>query len=173
MIDAKIKINRELLNRLKKIKSGTVEVGWHKDLRYDNGMPVHEVAKINEFGATIKVTDKMRGWFLANGFPLKKTTQEIYIPERSFIRATIDEKKDVWSDLINNCLKKVFSGELSFEQALLTLGLKIKDDIQIKISEIAADGGNSTMTIAMKGKDTPLINTGIMQESISVETEVK
>ena len=46
-------------------------------------------ANANEFGARIKVTKKMRGYLAAAlGVHLKKTTTEIIIPERSFLRST-------------------------------------------------------------------------------------
>lgn len=167
-----LKINQDLLNHIKGLQSGKVEVGWLESATYDDGTPIAKVAEINEFGATIKVTDKMRRWFGAQGFPLNKNTTEIHIPARSFIRSTCDEKKKEWTDVINSRLKKAIKGELSFEQALEQLGLKIKADVQEKISSTTTPP-NSAMTIAMKGKDTPLRNTGLMLESITVQTEVK
>ena len=167
-----LKINQELLNRITSIKGGKVRVGWQKDTQYDDGTPVAKVAEINEFGATIRVTDKMRKWFAFQGFPLNKNTTEIHIPPRSFMRSTCDEKKQEWSNVMNSRLKKVFSGELTFEQALEQLGLKIKGDVQEKISQTTTPP-NSAMTIAMKGKNTPLRDTGLMLNSISYETEVK
>ena len=113
----------------------------------------------------------MRKWFGAQGFPLKKTTTEIHIPARSFIRSTADEKQKEWSEVLESRLKKVFNGDLTFEQALEQLGLKIKSDIQEKIVN-TTEPPNSPMTIAMKGKNTPLRNTGTMLNSIAVKTEV-
>lgn len=172
MMKVSLNINQNLLNRIRNLKSGKVEVGWYEDTRYDDGTQVAKVAEINEFGATIKVTDKMRKWFAWQGFPLNKNTTEIHIPARSFIRSTCDEKNNEWSDILNSRLKKVFEGELTMKQALEQLGLVIKGDIQEKITQITTPP-NSGMTVAMKGKDKPLINTGFMQETISVETEVK
>ena len=47
-------------------------------------------AAIHEYGCTIKVTKKMRKWLAAHGLYLKKTTTQIVIPERSFLRAGFD-----------------------------------------------------------------------------------
>ena len=168
MIKVNLNINNDLLNRIRNIKSGKVEVGWREDTKYDDGTQVAKVAEINEFGATIKVTDKMRKWFLVQGFPLNKNTTEIHIPARSFVRSTCDEKNKEWSDILNSRLQKVFEGELTMEQALLQLGLVIKGNIQEKITQITTPP-NSAMTVAMKGKNKPLINTGFMQETIDVE----
>lgn len=168
----KLEINQELINRIKGIKSGKVEVGWLEGACYDDGTPIAKVAEINEFGATIKVTDKMRRWFGAQGFPLNKNTTEIHIPARSFIRSTCDEEKLDWAELLKSRLQRVIKGEMTFEQALEILGLRIKADVQEQIS-LMTEPHNSAMTIAMKGKDTPLRNTGLMLESITVQTEVK
>lgn len=173
MMKCELKINQDLLNRIRNFKGGKVEVGWHEDTHYDDGTPVAKVAEIQEFGATIKVTDKMRKWFAYQGFPLNKNTTEIHIPARSFVRTTIAEKTGDWANVINSRLKKVFEGDLSMEQALSQFGLKIKGDLQEKISQIAAGGGNSGFTQIRKGKDTPLIDTGLMMESIDIDTEVK
>ena len=167
-------INQNYLNKLKElsVKKAVTRVGWFEDTKYEDGTPVAKVAEINEFGATIKVTDKMRKWFAAQGFPLNKNTTEIHIPARSFIRTTIDERSDDWHDIFYSRLEKVFDGKLTLKQALEQLGLVIKGDIQEKITQITTPP-NSGMTVIMKGKDKPLINTGFMQETISVKTEVK
>ena len=48
------------------------------------------LAGIHEYGCKIPVTPKMRAWFAYQGFPLKKSTTVITIPERSFLRAGFD-----------------------------------------------------------------------------------
>lgn len=42
------------------------------------------VAKVQEYGTTIKVTDKMRSWFRRSGINLKSSTVFIRIPGRKF-----------------------------------------------------------------------------------------
>lgn len=152
-------------------KSGKVRVGWREDTKYDENTPVYKIAAIQEYGATIPVTDKMRGWFLANGFPLKKTTTEIIIPPRPFIRQTKDANLSKWTEQFQNNLEKVVKGEMTFEQMLMRLGATIQGDIKETISNFK-EPKNSPMTIAMKGKDTPLRNTGIMQETVDFEVEI-
>lgn len=174
-ISCNFNVNRDLIHKLKQLKlnKAVERVGWFEGLTYDDGTPVAKVALINEFGATIKVTDKMRRWFAAQGFPLNKHTTEIHIPARSFIRSTVDEKQKDWGDTINKLLKKVFDGELTLEQVLETWGIVIESDVRLKINQIMAAGGNSPMTIAMKGKDTPLFNTGTMQRTLTHKTEIE
>lgn len=166
------KINEALVNNLKGLKGGTVDVGWFEGQNYDDGTPIALVASVQEYGATINVTDKMRGWFLANGYPLRKETTQIHIPARSFMRSTADNKGNEWQKQIEKDLSKVIEGNLSLEEALNRLGLKIKGDIQETISQITTPP-NSAMTEQRKGFNKPLIDSGIMLDSVSIRTEVK
>lgn len=50
-----------------------------------------ELAAIHEFGATINVTPKMRGWFYHN-FGIQKSNEPIKIPARPFLRPLLDKK---------------------------------------------------------------------------------
>ncbi|MEK4026299.1 hypothetical protein [Sporosarcina sp. FSL W7-1283] len=55
-----------------------------------SGDKLFTVAWVHEYGFDIKVTPKMRGWFLGQGMPLKKSTTHIHIPERSYFRSGFD-----------------------------------------------------------------------------------
>ena len=50
-------------------------------------------SQMSEFGCNIRVTDKMRNYLHVMGLHLKKSTQEIRIPERSFICLFFDSKE--------------------------------------------------------------------------------
>ena len=50
-------------------------------------------AAVNEYGANIKITPKMRKLLPLIGIFVKSETTHIVIPERSYIRATFDNKK--------------------------------------------------------------------------------
>lgn len=52
----------------------------------DSGLTNAELGAIHEFGATINVTEKMRGYLHKIGIHLKKDTTSIVIPTRSFLR---------------------------------------------------------------------------------------
>lgn len=63
----------------------------------NRGQDMEMIARVIEGGAIIPVTDKMRGWFAARGFPLRKTTAAIIIPARPVFGpsiATLEEKVD-------------------------------------------------------------------------------
>ena len=170
-MSVKIKVNWDMLLTLKSMeKGGRVKVGWRENTKYDDNTPVYKIAEIQEYGARIPVTDKMRRWFAAQGFPLKKTTTEIVIPPRPFIRQTADRNKKKWMWLLREKLVKALDGKLTFEQALNQLGLRIEGDLKETISTFS-EPANAPMTIAMKGKDTPLRNTGIMLDTIDYEVE--
>ena len=62
----------------------------HKDSKLTNA----QLGAIHEFGAVINVTDKMRGFFRKEfGINLKKSTTQIVIPARSFLRETLLSKE--------------------------------------------------------------------------------
>lgn len=58
------------------------------------GQDLGLVASVMENGATIPVSEKMRGWFLHQGFPLKASTVAIRIPARPFLAPAADETEE-------------------------------------------------------------------------------
>lgn len=170
-MSVKVKLNWDIIATLKINKlGGRVRVGWREDTKYDDGTPVYKIAQIQEYGARIPVTDKMRKWFAVQGFPLSKHTTEIVIPPRAFIRQTSDNNKKKWVEQFRNNLVKVLDGKMTFEQAMNRLGVVIQGDIKETISTFS-EPHNSPMTIAMKGKDTPLRDTEIMLTTVDYEVE--
>lgn len=170
-MSVKVKLNWDIIATLKINKlGGRVRVGWREDTKYDDGTPVYKIAQIQEYGARIPVTDKMRKWFAVQGFPLSKHTTEIVIPPRAFIRQTSDNNKKKWVEQFRNSLVKVLDGKMTFEQAMNRLGVVIQGDVKETISTFS-EPANSPMTIAMKGKDTPLRDTGIMLATVDYEVE--
>lgn len=87
------------------------------------------------------------------------------IPERSFMRSTFDEKiNDIGRD-ISSKYAQVQSGQLTVYAALNLVGMRHGRDIQRKIgSGIGPE--NSPATIAIKGSDRTLIDTGSMINSV-------
>jgi hypothetical protein len=56
-----------------------------------NGKDLVSIAAVQEFGATIKVTPRMRAFLHARGLHLKRTTKAIVIPPRPYVRPAWDE----------------------------------------------------------------------------------
>ncbi len=93
----------------------------------------------------------------------------VHVPERSFIRSTVDAKKNgEWRIAAEALRKEMIEGRMTTDRALGLMGLRIKKDIQEKIrSQVPPP--NAPSTIAAKGSDHPLINTGQLLNSIDFE----
>ena len=101
------------------------------------------------------------------GFVHEFGSEKAGIPERSFIRSTLaDKKKDIIS-LQKKLLKKISAG-MKVEIALGLVGEFIKDEITKKIVAIKTPP-NTAQTIARKGSSNPLIDTGQLKNSITFE----
>lgn len=87
------------------------------------------------------------------------------VPERSFIRATVDDKKQ-YVDVIRQLALLVVDGKANVPQALGILGEKVVSDIRTKI-ENKIPPPLDKKTIARKGSSTPLIDTGQLKNSIT------
>lgn len=106
-----------------------------------SGMPVVELGAIHEFG-----TER--------------------VPERSFLRSTIREKRREHNDMIRRLGRNVIRGTETIERALGIVGTVVAANVQ----ETIADGvppPNAPSTIARKGSSTPLIDTGALRQSIT------
>jgi len=127
------------LDKINKRMSGpdNVKVGLPKGSNaYPDGTSVIMVGAVHEFGSPT------RG-----------------IPQRSFLRTTVNEKRRSYKKLFKSLSKKIVDGTITKEEALGTLGLQLQGDVQGKIS----DG----ISPALKSREgTPLIDTGHLRQSI-------
>lgn len=87
------------------------------------------------------------------------------IPERSFIRSTIDEKRSQIFKLIENQFDQTLQLKESPQRALETIGIYTEKEIKRKITSLRQPF-NSPVTIERKGSSNPLIDTGLMRQSI-------
>lgn len=123
--------------------------GVHKstldDARSPEPMTVASIAAVHEFGAP-----KAR------------------IPERSFLRAAIDESRELLERTAKNVAGSVARGTLTANQAAARLGLVAQARVQRKI----VDGPfvpNAPFTVRQKGSSRPLIDSGQMRQSVTYE----
>lgn len=140
----------KLLDKLNKIANAPdlVSVGFPESKKYPDGTDLLVVAASNEFGTT-----------------------DGRIPERSFLRAGILEKKNVIKDFWKKGkAAKLLMGELPPEKALSLLGLQGQTIVQNKIRAIQ-DPPNAESTIARKESSNPLIDTGLMIQSVTYVVE--
>ena len=111
-------------------------------VRATAGADLVKIATINEFGS-------------ADG---------AHPPERSFLRSTMDENRTRYADLLQRALERTLDGA-DLEQQLGLVGAQGVADVQAKIIAFD-DPGNAESTIAAKGFDNPLVETGRLGQSI-------
>lgn len=90
------------------------------------------------------------------------------IPERSFMRSTIQDKKKAIISLQKKLLKKLVKGEMKTEIAFGLLGEFVADAIHLKIIAIKSPP-NTPETILRKGSSNPLIADKHLANSITFE----
>jgi hypothetical protein len=142
--DINAKAFDELRARIKADHS-KINVGIPAGKNEADGTPVALIAAVHEFGSPEKG-----------------------IPERPFLRTTIQENRGKYVQLNRRNLVAVLNGKMTIEQALGQLGDVAKGDVQARI----VSGGFAPLkesTIKRKGSSKPLIDTGQMRQSIAWE----
>lgn len=136
-----------LLKRLDKLNGTEVETGFFEEDRYgpeNNYLPVATAAAYNEFGTR-------------------------HNPERPFMTDAYSENRGrlFLARGMRSVFEAAIQGKVAAQTRLLNrLGDINAELIRVSIQQYAAMGGNSAATIAAKGRDTPLIDTGKMIESV-------
>ena len=128
----------------------TVGVQGADALEDHGGISNVVLAGVHEFGAEIDT---------GNGI--------VSIPERSFIRSTVDEN-DGYRSMLRTLGEKVLVGKLTVHKALGLLGEKVTSDIKSRI-EAGIDPPLAASTIRRKGSSKPLIDSGQLKSAITSE----
>lgn len=128
------------------------------------------LAAIHEYGCRITVTPKMRAYLHSQGIHLKKSTTQIVIPERSFIRAGYDDRIDGVMKHANVLMQSVLNGKMDEQKFLKTLGLYLSSEIKEYATNLS-DPPNSSFTVKQKGSSNPLWDTGQMIGGITYKVE--
>jgi hypothetical protein len=117
---------------------------------YDEGLTLVEIAAIHEFGS-----------------------EAAGVPERSFIRATINQKRTEIIRLQTKLARQIIVGKMEPETALGILGTFVAAEIRRTIVEKRTEGpedqANAPSTIAAKGSTTPLVDTGRLLNAVQWE----
>lgn len=135
---------------------------------------------VQEFGATITVTDKMRKYLASQGLHLRKDTTQITIPARSFLAMPLTQHSDL-------LVKKIRGGmnATEFEQAILrdedfeTLAILVAGAGIGTVQEAFETEGfgewipNNQFTIDQKGSSMPLVDTGSLRQHITADVNGK
>ncbi len=92
------------------------------------------------------------------------------VPQRSFIRATIDTKRSDIEAEMANLARGVVSGKIDGRAALDLLGAKVAGWCQARIAAGIAPALKPA-TIRRKGSSTPLVDTGQLRSAITWRVE--
>lgn len=126
----------------KKMGGGSVSVGFMEDATYPDGTPVAAVAFWNEFGGPNR-------------------------PPRPFFRHMISEESPDWPSKMARLAEAT---DYDGPRVLGLMGEDIKGALQQSINEFT-DPALAESTIAAKGFEKPLIDTGHMLNSITYVVE--
>lgn len=130
---------REIRRTIRSMRGpNSVKVGLPRGSNaYPDGTSVIAVGLVHEFGSPQKG-----------------------IPERSYMRSTLNEKNRDIKELFKKISKKIIRGELTKEEALELVGLQLQTDIREKITDID--------TPELKSRDgNPLVDSGHLRQSIT------
>lgn len=126
-----------MLEELAKLE---VAVGYQEGGAYPDGTSVVDVALWNELGT-------------------------VHSPSRPFMRNSVDGHRDEISRFVQKSVKALTEGK-SVEEVLKKIGVFQQKLIRKEIVSGNFEP-NSPETIARKGSDKPLIDTGLMRQSVN------
>ena len=152
------KPNTALIETLKTLNKKKLNVGWFESSKYEDGMPVAQVAIMNEFGSVAKNK-----------------------PPRPFMRNAISDNENRWSKTANQVSKNILKGQ-SIETGLNLLGVVVESDVKKSIVDItspalAQSTINARKSRVAKGRkiqatiEKPLIDTGYMLATLTSEVK--
>jgi hypothetical protein len=154
---AKVTVDLKELTKLKRKltglrKGGTVDVGYF-------GGKIHP-SKFNVDGETIAGV-AFKNEFGNPAYTDSAGQKHAAVPQRDFMRTTIlvKHRKD-YPILLKNMATRIFEGDLTSRQALVTIGKTLQANIRETIHQSPAlFQENADATVALKGHDHPLIGT--------------
>lgn len=91
-----------------------------------------------------------------------------HVPERSFLRSTIDENRAAYETDMGKALVQVILGKGSLRTEFGKVGAKVAGDVQRKITTLDTPP-NAPSTIRQKGSSNPLIDSGALRAAIDFE----
>lgn len=155
---------KAIKSRLEDLQSKRMEIGIIAD---DEDSELLMYATVNEYGISIKVTDKMRNYLHYQDIHLKKSTEEIVIPERSFIRNGYESIKDDLTLLMTQGVTAVVKGNMTADEFYGRVGSWASGKITSYLISLS-EPPNSEWTVKKKGSSNPLVgSTGRLAQSIS------
>jgi hypothetical protein len=175
-----VKVNGGVEGVRKRIgKPGTVDVGIiDAGIHGGSDLTVAAIGFVHEFGATINhpggtpyvIVPKIGAIFVEKGHPSPDGITQphrIVIPERSFMRSTLREKRAEIIKRQKFLWSKVQRGVIDRDKALGLLGETVSDMIRRKIVALKTPPNAPATIRAKRGKANPLIDTAQLKNSIT------
>lgn len=130
--------------------------------RISSGVPITEVGVLGDKGSVEQDGITIAAIAEIHEFGLG-------VPMRSWLRAWVDEpgNQQALNEVMTRLNVQIFTNKLTFEQAARTLGIWVVGQIQTWIRDGNVQPPLSEATIAAKGSDVPLIDTGALRSAIS------
>lgn len=88
------------------------------------------------------------------------------IPERPFLRNAMRDNQAKYRAQLRASASSLLSGKTHMRATLSKLGIQAQGDVQAEITSLTSPA-NSPVTIALKGSDKPLIDTGEMRGAVT------
>lgn len=126
---------------INELTSKQINVGFNEQSGgYEEGVTTAQVAAWNEYGTE-------------------------HIPARPFMRQTIENNEDKITKFVNSKAGAALKGDGDAEKVLNQIGSYVKGMMQKEIRDGEFEP-NAASTIARKGSEKPLIDTGHMRQSV-------
>jgi len=118
----------EIAKKIKEMSQAEIKAGV-----FNPGSLQFAIAAAHEYGTNIWITKKMRGWFLAQGYPLPGGMTHVRIPERSFIRSTFDSEQDEIFHQMSRALGMMIDGTWDSRNTARTIGAYVVSQVRNRI----------------------------------------
>lgn len=145
VIDRDLGFNR-IMRDLQKLDGMEVVAGMLKDSgKASNGASYVDIATWNEYGTR-------------------------RIPSRPFIRISADTNRQTWAKIAQQCVNNVIDGD-SPRDAAQVIGHRMVEDIREVFGDTSKLKANAPSTIAKKGRNEPLVDSGEMRRRVNFRIE--
>lgn len=141
---------------LRELDGQTVSVGWFPEHRYKDGRSVAYVAAKNEFGGVLSVGD---GKFVT-------------IPARPLLRTSAIAADASINRRMPAISKSILKGAVSPTQAMQMVGELVIESISDTLKNNDFEP-NAPYTVAKKGFNKPLVETGLLGQTVQAKVNVK
>ncbi len=90
------------------------------------------------------------------------------IPSRPFLRNSVDNHMDEIEAHLKAWCEKILQGEMEAHELMSNMGMLMQGIIRKEISE-GSFVPNAPSTVSKKGSDRPLIDSGLMRDSVNYQ----